>query len=71
MNEDLKNQQFEQRDLALEELGRLRGMFGAVQYLMSGCDRPREKHFEDFETWIRDIRDKLDHLRNFGAFSIR
>lgn len=58
--DDLTNRQIEARDEALERINRLRGMFGAVVYLMTGHDRPLEGEFCDFAVWFQDIRDWLD-----------
>lgn len=50
----------EARDRALDNLLRLKGMLGAVIYLMGGEDRALEYPLDDFEVWLSDIRERLD-----------
>lgn len=47
-------------DLALNRLVRLRGMLGAVLYLMGGQYGPLECPLEDFEVWFSDTYDALN-----------
>lgn len=45
---------------ALMILTRLRGMFGAVQYLMGGRNHGLDPDYENFELWFMEINDRME-----------
>jgi len=53
---------FDLRDEALETLNSLKGMFGAVSYLMGGHKSRLEGEDEDLDLWFSDIRDRLNNV---------
>jgi hypothetical protein len=63
MNQELTKDQIERlrlRDDAIDTLSRLKGMFGAVEYLMGGDRHPLNGEYEDFALWLGDIRGRID-----------
>ena len=52
----------QKRDEALDILMRLKGMFGAVLYLMGGQGQFLEGEYGDFELWFMDMRDRVDEV---------
>jgi len=60
MMTDQIRERIDKRDAALEVLNRLRGMFGAVGYLMGGESRRLEGEYADLETWFGDVQDRLE-----------
>jgi|GEM_PF-3442631 len=51
-------------DNVINTLVKLRGMFGAVKYLMNPNGERIGGYCEDFESWFSDIEDKLDETVN-------
>jgi len=51
-------------DNVIDTLTKLRGMLGAVKYLMNPEGTIIDRPSEDFENWFADIYDKLDSAVN-------
>jgi len=51
---------FERRDAITDNLMRLRGMLGAVLFLINPTGEKPTQQREDIEIWLRDIQERVE-----------